>query len=119
MLLNIIVWLSVLDRSVFNVCRCPYEYMFSGLGKKIDAIAKRKECSDISLWRGSIINHLYYVATKANGFGELALSMWRALINHIQDIHEGHSDLYPVCDHGPLTEANRKKQWIMPGEYIL
>ena len=30
--------------------------------------------------------------------------------NHIQDIHDGHNELYPECAHGPLDEDERDKE---------
>ena len=36
--------------------------------------------------------------------------MWKSVTNHIQDIHDGHSELYPECVHGPLDEDERDKE---------
>ena len=41
-------------------------------------------------------------------------AMWKSVCNHIQDIHEEHSDLYPACAHGPLDEEERDKEWLQP-----
>ena len=43
-------------------------------------------------------------------------AMWKSLTNHIQDFHEGHSDLYPKCAHGHLDEYDRDKEWLQPCE---
>ena len=34
--------------------------------------------------------------------------------NHIQDVHDGHNDLFPECAHGPLDEDDRDKEWLQP-----
>ena len=41
-------------------------------------------------------------------------AMWKSVCNHIQDIHEEHSDLYPACAYGPLDEEERDKEWLQP-----
>ena len=69
--------------------------LFVGIGKKIDALAKQKDCEDAGLWRKSIVNHLYWVAATApEGNQDMIEAMWKSVCNHIQDIHEDHSDLY-------------------------
>lgn len=45
-------------------------------------------------------------------------AMWKSVTNHIQDIHEGHSELYPECAHGPLDEDERDKEWLRPCKII-
>ena len=41
-------------------------------------------------------------------------AMWKSVSNHIQDVHDGHSELYPECAHGPLDEDERDKEWLQP-----
>lgn len=43
-------------------------------------------------------------ATATEGNGDMLGAMWKSLTNHIQDVHEGHSELYPKCAHGHLDE---------------
>ena len=40
--------------------------------------------------------------------------MWKSVTNHIQDVHNGHGELYPECVHGPLDEDERDKEWLQP-----
>ena len=59
------------------------------------------------------MNHLYWIAAAApKRDGDMAEAMWKSVTNHIQDIHEGHSDLYPACAHSPLDEEERDKRWL-------
>ena len=88
----------------------------SGIGKKIDALAKQKDCDTAGLWRRSIVNHLYWVAATApEGNEDMLEEMWKSVTNHIQDIHIGHGDLFPECAHGALDEEEGNKEWLEPG----
>ena len=40
--------------------------------------------------------------------------MWTSVANHIQDVHDGHDDLYPECEHGPLDEDEMDKERLQP-----
>lgn len=90
--------------------------LITGNTKKITAIGKFADCKDVMQWQRSISNHMYWVATSSDGNGELAVAKWKSLLNHIQNIHEGHDDpLFPKCLHPPLTE--RKKKWLKKGNF--
>lgn len=39
-------------------------------------------------------------------------AIWKSVINHIQDIHDGHRELYPKCAHGDLDDDDRDKEWL-------
>lgn len=83
-------------------------YPCLGLRKKIEAVAKQKECELVGQWQRSIINHLYWcVASTPSGDGELLKAKWLSLERHIHNIHSGHGELYPECAHGEL-EYRRK-----------
>ena len=53
-------------------------------------------------------------ATATEGNGDILEAMWKSLTNHIQDVHEGHSELYPKCAHGHLDEDDGDKEWLQP-----
>ena len=69
------------------------------------------------MWRKSIVNHLYWVAEKGGGDSDMIVAMWKSVTNHIQDVHDGHSQLFPVCAHGPLEGEDRDKEWLQPGNF--
>ena len=48
------------------------------------------------------------------GDGDMLEAMWKSVSNHIQDVHDGHCELYPECAHGPLDEDERDKEWLQP-----
>lgn len=75
-------------------------------------MGKRRGCGLVNLWLRSIVNHLYWCAGSSGGDGELCLQKWLSLVNHIQNVHEGHSSKYPKCNHGPLPN----KEWFVPGK---
>jgi hypothetical protein len=100
---------------LFNVLL--FEFYIPGLGKKIDALAKKRGFSDVGLWKKSIVNHMYWVAASTpTGDPETMVAKWQSINNHIANIHQ-HRDnqLYPQCSHGPLVGAAGDKEWLRPG----
>ena len=89
-------------------------FFISGLKKKLFALSKEKDCDIIQLWMKSIINHLYWTAASSSDQdGELNLAKWKALCNHIINVHNGHNSLFAICEHGELEGRERKKNgWI-------
>ncbi|XP_049527861.1 uncharacterized protein LOC119462406 isoform X2 [Dermacentor silvarum] len=83
----------------------------TGLKKKLKAAAKFRNCAYIQQWIHSIINHLYWVAAMGQGDGDLIVSMWKSLVNHICDQHHGHERPFTECLHGPLED----RAWMTRG----
>ena len=81
--------------------------------KKIEAMGKRKGCDVLSRWSQSISNHLYFCAATSNGNGELLVEIWKSVVNHVANKHQGHGALYPSCRHGELED----REWIKSGNY--
>ena len=72
--------------------------------KKIDTLAKAKDCHVVGDWKKSMTNHLYWSAVSTPcGEEEMILAKWLSLANHVQDIHSGHCDLFP----------GRSKHWTL------
>ena len=74
----------------------------------MDALGKRPNCSLVNRWSRSIINHLYWCAVSSGDNGDLMLAKWNSVANHICNILEGHSDLYPKCSHKSLDDDPRE-----------
>lgn len=90
-------------------------HVAKGLKKKILAASKLKECKDISRWNKSLTNHLYWVAASTpDGDGDVMWAKWESVENHIHNVHEGHSDVFPTCAHETLDGDQRQKKWIKP-----
>ncbi|XP_033725289.1 uncharacterized protein LOC117315251 [Pecten maximus] len=91
-------------------------HVAKGLKKKVLALSKEKDCGELSSWIKSITNHLYWVAASTpEADADLMMQKWRSLENHIQNIHEGHGELFPKCLHPDLAGQERRKRWLKPG----
>ncbi|KAH9364189.1 hypothetical protein HPB48_006285 [Haemaphysalis longicornis] len=86
-------------------------HIAKGLKKKLKLAAKSKGCSSIQLWIEAIKNHLYWTAAMGDGDGELILSIWGSLLNHVCNKHVGHPGPFSECLHEPLED----RQWMRPG----
>jgi len=87
-------------------------HVAKGLGKKLETIAKLKECELVGRWLRSISNHLYWcAASSANQSGEVIAAKWLSVLRHVQNIHDGHSELFPSCSHGELEQ---QRKWFLP-----
>lgn len=84
-----------------------------GLKNKLKVASRLKGCGSIQYWIQHITNHLYYVAALSEGDGDLIISMWRSLLNHICNVHEGHEGPFTVCPHEPLEG----RDWMVRGEF--
>ncbi|PIK45961.1 hypothetical protein BSL78_17169 [Apostichopus japonicus] len=79
----------------YDVC-----HIAKGTCKKIDKLGKKKTCAAAGAWAKSVSNHLYWVAASTpDGDGDVMLAKWLSVANHIQDVHQHASDLFPRCVH--------------------
>ena len=86
---------------------------YVGLRKKLEALAKQKDCKLVGEWQRSIINHFYWcVASTPGGNCELVKAKWLSLENHIHGIHSGHGGEFPDCAHADLSGSVPKKKWF-------
>ncbi|XP_046864217.1 uncharacterized protein LOC124458206 isoform X2 [Xenia sp. Carnegie-2017] len=85
-------------------------HVAKGEKKRLLKLAKKKKFCAIKPWIGSIINHLYWVASSSSTEIEKE-EKWKSLANHIADIHT-HEDnkVFTKC----LHEAT-KRQWLKKG----
>lgn len=88
-----------------------------GTGKKIDALAKKKDCAVVQKWKKSVINHMFWCASSTDDDDpDLKEAKWLSITNHLMNRHSGHENpLFPQCDHGRLHGRERKKKWLKPG----
>lgn len=88
-----------------------------GIGKKIDALAKMKDCLVLQKWKKSVVNHMYWCAASCEDDDpDLKEAKWLSITNHIMNKHTGHKNpLFPNCLHGRLHGRERKKKWLKPG----
>ena len=81
-------------------------------GKKINALAKEKDCELVGEWKKSLTNHLYWSAV--DGDGDLIEAKWLSVDNHIHNKHKKHGKLFPTCRHKTIRKRGRKKKWFKP-----
>lgn len=82
-----------------------------GIYKKLEAAGKKKGCEKVKAWARSVSNHLYWCVASSEGDGELVKQKWLSILNHVANIHEGHGDKFPQCEHEPLED----RLWMIKG----
>ncbi|XP_054773944.2 uncharacterized protein LOC129282034 [Lytechinus pictus] len=88
-------------------------HIAKGLKKKIIAVSKLKDCEVVGRWKRSINNHVYWCASSTpDGDGEVMVAKFKSILNHMRNIHENHSDVYPACSHG---ENHGQREWMRQG----
>lgn len=95
--------------------------LFKGLRKKLNAIAKLKDCEIVGEWTQSIVNHLYWCAMSSSDSSsneEMIRSKWLSLSNHIHNKHT-HKGIFKKCAHKSLNQNRRKKKWFKLGIYYM
>lgn len=90
----------------------------AGFRKKAQALASKRDCSAIGEWLPSISNHMYWCASSSGGsssYGDLVAAKWLSVCNHMQNIHSGHGELFPECQHETLSD----RKWLQPRETVI
>lgn len=106
---------------VVPVVKYPiYLLLFPGLRKKLVALSKEKDCTDLKEWIDSIINHLYWsVMSTDSAEPNLVEAKWTSVLNHIVNIHTHNNELFPKCEHKRLRGRAARKKWLKPCKYVL
>lgn len=103
-------------------CRHLYDiwHVAKGVRKKLQSIAKEKDCEVLQPWINSIVNHLYWcVVSSPPDSPNLILAKWKSVLNHVLNKHRGHDDvLFPKCAHARLTGRQAKKKWLKPSTKV-
>lgn len=71
-----------------------------GFSNKGGALANQRDYDSVRKWLASIVNYMFWAAQFLRGtdnYGELMAQKWRSMINHVQNVHERHGDLFPAC----------------------
>ena len=93
--------------------------IIAGFRKKLEAVAKQKECALIDEWQRSIINHMYWcVASTPSGNGDEIKAKWLSLERYVHNIHTGHGDIFPNCAHKELRGHDARKKWFQLRKYM-
>ncbi|KAG7455571.1 hypothetical protein JOB18_020270 [Solea senegalensis] len=83
-----------------------------GLSKKLQKLAKNKDCQILNKWLHAIKNHVYYSATSSTS-GREKVANWTSMINHMQDVHTHDNPIYPKCAHADRVSKDKNK-WFQP-----
>ena len=88
----------------------------SGTGKRIEALAKKKDYALVKKWKKSIINHIFWCVSSTNDDEpDLKETKWLSITKHLMNRHSGHENqLFPKCVHGRLHGRERRKKWLKP-----
>lgn len=87
-----------------------------GIHKKILAKSKRRTCDVLGRWAQSISNHIYWAAASSGGNGQLVRDKFLSILNHVTNVHVGHSELFPSCEHEALADD---REWIVKGTVMI
>ncbi|XP_071792349.1 uncharacterized protein [Asterias amurensis] len=89
-------------------------HIAKGLKKKVDKLSKVKNCGAVTEWSKSLNHHIYWCASSTtDDQSALRAAKWLSIVNHIQGVHHGHSELYPNCEHD-ILDGDRKKKYMKP-----
>ncbi|KAK3109138.1 hypothetical protein FSP39_023742 [Pinctada imbricata] len=97
----------------FDVWHVP-----KGISKKLETAAKRRDGEDIRPWIKSIVNNCYWVAASSSGNKEMVIDKWKSVSNHLINVHNHESSLFPQCIHKDLSEE-ADREWMKEGNYII
>ncbi|KAG1660234.1 hypothetical protein GQR58_022100 [Nymphon striatum] len=91
-------------------------HVAKGLRKKMEKLAKQKGCQNILHWIKSVKNHLYWIAySTPDANPDLLQTKWLSVVNHIQDIHEHDTPLFPKCMHNKSI-LDGQTHWMIPND---
>lgn len=92
-------------------------HLAKSVRKDLAAASKKRECGDLLPWTASVVNHLWWCAATSDGDQLLCQEKWKSVVYHVADVHEWPDfELFKVCDHGELTnEQRRNKVWLPIG----
>lgn len=89
-----------------------------GFTKKVEALAKLKGCENVRPWIKSLSNHMYWCAASSEDqSGDLVVAKWQSVGNHLQNVHTGHGELFPKCQHDDLGAERAKKKWLKSSKF--
>ena len=73
--------------------------------KKIEKLAKNKDCGTAGKWQQSIMNHLYWsVVSSRCDNADMVKVRWLSLENHIHSKHSGHISYFLIATKQEITE---------------
>lgn len=92
-------------------------HLSKGLKKKRLEMAKKKGCSDLSLWIRAVFNHLWWCSENFNGDTILLKEMWCSIVHYIANQHSWvNAEKLIRCPSPPIPDdVVNEKVWLEPG----
>lgn len=87
-----------------------------GISRKLETAAKSRGAGQIRPWIKSIVNHTYWVAASSGNNEQMKTHKWKSISNHLINVHEHDSEVFPRCEHGQLDEP---RDWMQQGYYLV
>lgn len=94
-----------------------FSHTVKGLSKKLEALARKKDCRLVKKWLPTIKKHMSW-AVNSSATGSEKVAKWKSLVNHIQNVHEHDNPLFPKCVH-PISTSTDGNEWLKPGSVVL
>ncbi|KAF3842755.1 hypothetical protein F7725_001604, partial [Dissostichus mawsoni] len=114
---------SILCEAIQRLWRERQTWMMSALQadhenrikKKLQTLAKNRDCQTLKPWVSSIVNHLYWsVVSTPAGDSDLIVAKWKSVVSHIQNRHNGFGEPFASCAHPDLNGREVRKPWLTP-----
>ena len=92
-------------------------HVSKSIKKKLTKNSNKKECSALSPWIGSVINHFWWCCASCKGDPVILKEKWVSLMHHIINKHTWEdATTYTKCDHPKLRKRDRlEKKWLTEG----
>lgn len=58
---------------------------------------------------------MYWIAATCGTDADMKKAKWLSMVNHVSNKHDGHGELFPKCEHGPVVE---QRKWIQSGKWL-
>jgi len=105
-------WYSIVAWHILHPSTVYVFFLIQTSLRKLRYLPKKKSCAVLGDWKQSISNHLYWCAASRSGDGKQVEAKWLSIFNHVTNVHEGHSETFPRCLHGPLPQ---EWKWLRRG----
>lgn len=93
-----------------------WHFCKSIIKKIVKACGKKKQNTPLLCWLQSIKNHFWWCAESCRGNVVLFREKWESILCHTTNVHEWNDKtLFHACEHPPLDENGRNKQWLIVG----
>lgn len=89
-------------------------HLAKGIHKKITAAAKKSNCTELTDWSPSVVNHFWWAVDSCEGSEEGLVERFQSVVHHIVNKHRWPGcKMYKKCSHSPIPRSEqKKKKWL-------